>query len=284
MREGRRQPHADTLRIQGPGALRRPGRFLAAPFHSSPMTFFRSSPLAKTNDQSQSGSLCTRGRRALQPAIEDEDPLRIALEERFPSLLKWVGHRDFRDAYASHRDSLGERCSGISEYSYGFLLSLARLFPNRSEVKELAWLEHARAEISSAGPSRPLRVLDARVAELALAKVQFVDSLKFAEGVTNAADIWTAIEQGTSPPDASIGSERHAYLAWKHDEFCFLRVVSLTEYRALCALYSGFRFGDLAPFLELCREPGVAGLTPASMLDRWLADGLIAGTEMATPN
>ena len=68
------------------------------------------------------------------------------------------------------------------------LLSLARLFPNRSEVKELAWLEYARAEISSAGPSRPLRVLDARAAELALAKVQFVDSLKFAEASNRKHD------------------------------------------------------------------------------------------------
>jgi hypothetical protein len=115
--------------------------------------------------------------------------LQSSLLERFPILRKWLGLAAFASACEAHQQRQAGAFTDAAQYARAFLETLGQVFNDRPEVRELAWLDLARAEISLTEEQQSLRAQGLTAADLDDCRVLFVASLKFTEGATNAADI-----------------------------------------------------------------------------------------------
>ena len=92
----------------------------------------------------------------------------------------------------------------------------------------------------------------------------------------NAPTIVQAVDDGRAPPEPVRGPST-AWLLWRRDLIVRWRSLTADEAVAIDAVRGGAPFGEVCELLCEHVDPDSAGMHAASLLKRWLADGLLAG-------
>ena len=234
-------------------------------------------------------SECVRGDGAghVLPIVRDglrvyrnnyREQLRAALRSSFPVLALWLGEAEFDRAAEMHILTAVPQSWTLDHYGHDFPATLGGVFPDDPEVAELAWLDWAMTEALVAEDQPPLGRADLVARDWDVAKIAFMASLKISEARSNAAAIWSAIEEQKAPPPAGL-TEPHAILVWRRGLLPCFRTVPTFEYQAIFALIEGFSFADACEILRLRLGPDRAIRAASAMLARWVDDEIIAGVE-----
>lgn len=205
--------------------------------------------------------------------------LRAALRDSYPHLRLWLGDSQFDAAADAHIARSLPTGWTLDDYGHDFPVTLRALFPNDAEVWELAWLDFAMAQAFVAKDEDPVGVDDLADIDWDSARITFASSVGLSEASSNAADIWSALEEQLPPPLAASLPERSAHLVWRRALVPHFRLISISEYQVISSLHIGFSFADTCEILRMQMADDEAIAAAAAMLGRWLHDGLIANVE-----
>jgi hypothetical protein len=202
--------------------------------------------------------------------------LRSALQTGFPHLALWLGDSQFEQVSDAHVRLHFPSSWTLDHYGDDFPATTQALFPEEAEIAELAWLDWAMAEALVAEDQAPVDMAHLAELDWEVARVHFVSSLRISEAQSNAAEIWSAIEEDLRPPPATFTLERHALVVWRRGLVPCFRSIPTWEFQVISALRSGFSFGNACEMLRLRFGANEAISAAGKMLARWLSDELIA--------
>ncbi len=192
------------------------------------------------------------------------------LEDSFPATLAWLGGESFHAAVVAHVEAVPPSSWTLDLYPRDFTQTLRNLYPDDSEVGDIASLEWSLAEAFVA-PDAPPLAKDLTKVDWDRAAFVFVPSLAFHPLSTNAPAIWSAIQAGEVPPPATLLPESAVLMVWRSEELCRFRAIDQREYEALqFLLQRNSRFGELCSSLDE-QQAGEIG----HWLGQWIGDGLI---------
>ena len=163
---------------------------------------------------------------------------------------------------------------------YGATLpeALAERFPGDPDIAELARMDWLLRQAFD-GPDAvalPLGVLASlSAADWETLGFAFVPTLALSPLRFNTPAIWSALDQGETPPTAAPLPEPAALCVWRQGWQPHFRSVDETEWAALGRLCAGARFADVCQTLNETRAD--ASTLIARYLRSWLTDGLVAG-------
>ena len=203
------------------------------------------------------------------------------LQSSFEKTWCWIGDDAFGTAARHHAILNPPQSWTLDDYGTGFHATLATLFPNDSEVAELAWLEWAMQNAFGSADEKPV---DAAMAQDYLQKngdldavqITLVRSFRMSVIRTNSTALWQAIADGTTPP-SPIALEGDNYLrVWRKGFSPHFKIIDQVEAAALTSMARGEKFGTLCS--DLARNDGAdsAIIKAGTLLGNWLGDGLIA--------
>jgi hypothetical protein len=187
------------------------------------------------------------------------------LREDFPKVVALVGDERFEAlarAYLDRHPSQDPSVRHVGDALPAFLAAQA----TPAVVGDLARLERARLWVFDAPDPMPL-TLDAL---RALAPESW-PALRFApiEALQVVVSDWP-VQRVWDDPAAPVGPARTALRVWRQGFVVSHAVMDAAEETALAALVAGETFAALC---ERFADPE----TPAALLLRWIADGLVAG-------
>jgi hypothetical protein len=111
-------------------------------------------------------------------------------------------------------------------------------------------------------------------------RLRFHPALRRLELRWNAPAIVEAVQAG-KPAPAPVLAEPQSWLLWRSADLkVHWRPLNADEAAAIDAACAGASFGEICECLCEWVDAEQAGLHAASLLKRWLADGLIAGIEL----
>lgn len=183
--------------------------------------------------------------------------------------------RSYIAAYPSDQRSVRD----FGRYVPRFL-SEDGLFAGHAELAEIASLEKALADAFDGPDAVPLRLTDlAEVAPEAWPRLVFTPHptalrLSFS---TNAAEIWSALHEETTPPKARVLPEPQAILVWRQDVTARFRPLGPEEAMMWDEAVQGTRFGVLCEMVATFAGEDGAELRAASYLKDWIDMGMLAG-------
>jgi Putative DNA-binding domain len=159
-------------------------------------------------------------------------------------------------------------------------LSGAEIYAKHPELAELAALEKALNDAFDGADAEPLAF--AQLAELApkdwprliFATHPTTIRLTFA---TNAAEIWTALREETTPPKARPLPEPQAIVVWRQDVMARFRLLGAEEAMMWGETAKSVRFGVLCEMVATFAGEADAELRAASYLKGWVDTGMLAG-------
>ncbi len=182
-------------------------------------------------------------------------------------------------AHPPHRPSLRDVGAKLPEFLAGSPAA-AELRGRHALAPDLARLEWALLEAFDAADAPPLP----RTALAALAPERWA-GLRFAfQPALRLLALGFPVERVRRAYDAE-DSELPAALAphstqvgvWRHEERVFYRALEPIEAEALARALAGASFGRLCEEMAARLSEAVAPLRAASLVDRWQADGWLAG-------
>jgi hypothetical protein len=97
---------------------------------------------------------------------------------------------------------------------------------------------------------------------------------------TNAADIWSELKEGGTPPKAMHLPEPQAIVAWRQDFTARFRPLSAEEAMMWDEAVNGVRFGVLCEMVATFGGENEAELRAATYLRGWVDMGMLAGFAM----
>jgi len=205
------------------------------------------------------------------------------LEQTFPCLRAFVGDDVFRQAAAAHVARHPPHAWTLDAYGERFGDTLAHLYPDNPDVHELAWIEWAMNTAFVAPDAAPLDPATLASVDWDRATLAFAPSLRLAPLATNAADIWSAQQEGRALPEAAMLSAPGGVLVWRRGFTVRLRVLDEATHDALAHARKHGRFDALCALLvaQLGEEAGPA--QAGALLADWIGgDIVVAVTDGAS--
>jgi Putative DNA-binding domain len=156
-------------------------------------------------------------------------------------------------------------------------------YAKHAEVAELAEFEKSLAAAFDGPDAEPLTLASlADVEPEAWPRLVFTPHptatrLTFA---TNAADVWTALKNGSAPPKPIHLPERQALIVWRQDFMARFRPLSTEEAMMWDEAAKGVRFGVLCEMVATFAGEDGAELRAASYLKGWVDTGLLTGFQL----
>jgi hypothetical protein len=201
--------------------------------------------------------------------------LMACLEATYPHLRAFVGDAAFRHAAAVHIGRRPPRAWTLDAYGAGFEATLRTVFPDNPDVHELAWIEWALATAFVARDAAPLDSARLARVDWDRARLGFAPSLQMARLTTNAADIWSALQEGRAPLDAAMLPAPAGVIVWRRGLVARLRVLAGADFEALQLARAAGNFGALCDRLvdRLGADDGVA--KAGALLADWIANELL---------
>lgn len=220
------------------------------------------------------GSHCAPGLRVYQNNYRTQ--LVSCLEKAFERTREWIGEEAFQNAVVAHVDSIPPSSWTLDDYGRDFSMTLSSLYPDDPEVAELAWLEWAIGEAFTAADHAPLDPAVIADTDWDSAALRLSPSIDIFALITNAPAIWSALNEGETPPPAEMLDSPSALLVWRKAMTSHFRVIDARERDLLLLARGGRSFAFLCEKLvaEIGEEEGVA--LAGAYLGRWIADDLIA--------
>jgi len=159
-------------------------------------------------------------------------------------------------------------------------------FATHPEIAELAALEKALDDAFDGPDAAPLAIGD-----LAAISPEDWPRLKFQPHptairltfTTNAAEIWSALKDGTSPPAPARWPEPQALIVWRQDDMARFRPLTAEEAMMWDEAVRGVRFGVLCEMLATFAGEADAALRAATYLKTWIDSGMLTGCEIQQP-
>lgn len=203
------------------------------------------------------------------------------LQASFPRLHAWLGDALFLQAAIAHIDNHPPHAWTLDAYGVDFGETLTSMFPHNPDVHELAWIEWALSESFVAAdtaqePSETWQGVDWDTARLTLGP-----SLRQRAVLTNANDIWSALEAGTEAPESEMLEAPGGLIVWRNGFTCRIKSIDSLEHAALLSLHDDARFSTLCDAMveHLGEDAGVA--KAGAFLADWIAGGVVVGVASA---
>lgn len=159
-------------------------------------------------------------------------------------------------------------------------------FATHPEIAELAALEKALDDAFDGPDATPLAIGDlAAISPDDWPRLTFQPHptairLTF---TTNAAEIWSALKDGTSPPAPARWPEPQALIVWRQDDMARFRPLAAEEAIMWDEAVHGVRFGVLCEMLATFAGEADAALRAATYLKTWIDSGMLTGCEIQQP-
>ncbi|TFW28211.1 HvfC/BufC N-terminal domain-containing protein [Duganella callida] len=201
------------------------------------------------------------------------------LEVSFPKLRGWIGEEAFRQAAITHIDAHPPHAWTLDAYADDFAVTLAALFPDNPDLREVAWIEHALGAAFVAADAAPLAMEDLAAVDWESVSLQVAPSLRTAPASTNAEQVWTALWDGQPPPESEMLAEAGGLLVWRRGYTTYLKQVDALEYQALLQLQASGSFADVCDLLVALRGEAAGVAKAGELLAHWLSSELITGIE-----
>lgn len=152
-------------------------------------------------------------------------------------------------------------------------------FSGHREIAELAALEKALADAFDGPDANPVTI-----EELAAIPSEDWSNLVFTPHpttirlrcITNAADIWQALNNDNSPPEAFKLPEVQTVLVWRHDLTSHFRPFDAEEAMMWIEASKGVRFGVLCEMVATFAGADDAEVRAATYLKNWIDTGMLA--------
>jgi len=159
-------------------------------------------------------------------------------------------------------------------------------FATHPEIAELAALEKALDDAFDGPDATPLAIGD-----LATISPEDWPRLKFQPHptairltfTTNAAEIWSALKDGTSSPAPARWPEPQALIVWRQDDMARFRPLAAEDAMMWDEAVHGVRFGVLCEMVATFAGEADAALRAATYLKTWIDSGMLTGCEIQQP-
>jgi hypothetical protein len=204
------------------------------------------------------------------------------LESNFPVLAKLMGASEFERLARRYIEAHESRHTSIRWYGHRLAQFLREdaTYRDAPVLADLAAFEWAMTEAFDAADARVLapEELSARAPEeWADLQLSAHPSLRRVHLSWNAPQIWKAIQEGESAPQAQCESTLRCWLLWRQELQIFFRSLEPEEAAAIEALCDGRTFGELC--LQLCEHlgPAQAPRRAATLIRAWVESGMISG-------
>jgi hypothetical protein len=202
--------------------------------------------------------------------------LMACLAETFETVHTWMGDAAFEAAAATHIDRVQPCSWTLDAYAQRFPATLEALYPDDLEIGELAHLERALAEIFVGPDSLSIAAAGIGEVDWDRAVLSLVPTFALLPARTNAAAIWSAVSEGTPPPQAMLLPEPASIALWRRGFTPAFRTVDQGEAEALRKVAAGESFGALCTMLVARHGEAAAPAMAGAWLGQWLREGLIA--------
>jgi hypothetical protein len=197
------------------------------------------------------------------------------LEATYPHLRTFAGDAAFRHAAAAHIARRPPRAWTLDAYGADFETTLRAAFPDNPDLHELAWIEWSLATAFVARDTAPLDPARLAHVDWDRARLGFAPSLHMARLTTNAADIWSALQEGDAAPEAAMLPAPVGTIVWRRGHVARVRVLAAPDFEALQLARAQRSFGALCDRLvdRLGADDGVA--RAGALLADWIGNDLL---------
>ncbi|HEY9255709.1 MAG TPA: DNA-binding domain-containing protein [Stenotrophomonas sp.] len=203
------------------------------------------------------------------------------LGQDYPALRTMIGASTF-DALATRYVAVHPSRNPSLRWLGRHLADWLRAEDQPAAFSAVAQFEWAQGEVFDAADTPPIDATPLQAlapSQWPALRFTLAPALRQLEAVGNAAAIVTAAAEGQSLPAWSALPDEH-WLLWRQDYIVHWRALPTDEAAALSAVAGGACFAEICTVLP-AEQPA---LRAASLLKRWLADGLIAGLRTQNPS
>lgn len=203
------------------------------------------------------------------------------LEDNFDGLHGLVGDEEFDRlgrAYIEAYPSTHPSVRWFSQHLAQFLRETAP-YSAHPYLAEMAAFEWAQGRVFDAADDAAVSMEDlAALAPEAWAGARFTLRAAVQQLALhwNISAVWQALEAGQTPPEPQRSAQPQGWLLWRQDLNTHWRSLGEDEAWALQAVREGRSFAELCEGLCQWHAESAVALQAASLLKRWLADGLVA--------
>jgi Putative DNA-binding domain len=200
------------------------------------------------------------------------------LEQDFPALAAVAGAERFVQLGRAYIDAHPSRRPSVRWFGEGLAAFLRATAPAEPLLAELAAFEWAQGEAFDALDGPVLAVDDvAQIPGEDWPDMCFTShpSLRRLQAEWNVGAIAQAVDD-SAPVPAALRGPGVPWALWRHDLVVRWRSLGDDEAAALDAVCAGANFGEMCELLCEHVDPDMAGLHAASLLKRWLVDGLLS--------
>ena len=201
--------------------------------------------------------------------------LRDCLKDTFDKTWAWLGDERFDAAALAHITANPSHTWTLNDYGEGFDDTLARLYPDDPEIRDLAWLEWRLRRAFDGPDAQAIEAERLATVDWDSAVIQFAPTLVLGQVSSNAAAIWSALNDQQSPPQAVRLEQPASIRVWRQGLSPKFRSIEPIEEQALHAAMEGTDFAGICAMLTASHGSS-QGITEAGrLLGLWLQDGLI---------
>ena len=203
------------------------------------------------------------------------------LENNFPGLRALLGDDAFDElgrAYIDAHPSTHPSVRWFGQELASLLRSMA-IHGQRPELAEMAEFELCQADAFDAADAPLITIEDlARLPPPAWAALRFAlhPSVRLLALRWNVPPVWQATDQERDPPALVCAGEPVTWLIWRQELNTHWRSLADDEAWALAAVRAGSNFAELCEGLCQWHEESAVAPQAASLLKRWVSDGVIS--------
>lgn len=232
---------------------------------------------AHDDNQQRLGLGSSRGLTAYQNNYRTQ--LVHCLKASYPQLLAWLGEKVFLEAAVQHVDRHPPSSWTLDAYGENFCDTLRSRYPHNPDLFELAWIEWSLSEAFVAPDATSMTLDQLADIDWDSARLHLSPSFRQHSATTNAAAIWSALQEGNEPPEAEMLDAPAGLVVWRREFLCQIRPIDAIEHAALRTLRDDGRFSRLCDALveQLGHEQGVE--RAGSLLANWLVSGIVVAVK-----
>lgn len=201
------------------------------------------------------------------------------LSNDYPAVTAVAGSEEFDRLGRAYLDAHPSEHPSVRWFGRHFAAFLRAHEGPHALLAELAAFEWAQGEAFDARDVQPLALEEvARMPGDQWPDLRFTPhpSLRRLDLQWNAGAIAQAVDDGIALPEVTRTATT-AWVLWRRDLIVHWRSLSVDEAVALDAVRTGAAFGEVCELLCEHVDPDGAGMHAASLLKRWLNDGLLTG-------
>lgn len=201
------------------------------------------------------------------------------LGKDYPALRALLGEAEFNRLGRAYIDAHPSDTPSVRWFGSYFAVFLQQKVPQRPALSELAAFEWAQGDVFDVPDASVLGIDDiAKIPASAWPgmRLELHPAQRRLDLVWNVAAIAQAVGAKAKPPRPTAGPAPVAWLLWRRALDIHWRSLEPGEADALNAVQRGASFGEMCERLCTRIEPDQAALHAATLLKRWLTDGLVA--------